>query len=72
MFMSVYLIFYVIAGSFRVSLFLDLGCPIYLETGWRGAFGTFMISRPMKTMIGEDLAYGIFQLGFRQFRLGFG
>ena len=33
------------AGSFRVSLFIDLGCPWDLGTGWRGAFGTFMISR---------------------------
>ena len=36
-----------VAGSFRVSLFIDLGCPWDLGTGWRGAFGTFMISRPI-------------------------
>ena len=36
-----------IAGSFRVSLFIDLGCPRDLGKGWRGDLGTFMISRPI-------------------------
>ena len=36
------------AGSFRVSLFIDLGCPRDLGKGWRGDLGTFMISRPIK------------------------
>ena len=36
-----------VAGSFRVSLFIDLGCPRDLGTGWWGAFGTFKISRPI-------------------------
>ena len=38
---------FLIAGSFRVSLFIDLGCPWDLGTEWRGAFGTFMINRPI-------------------------
>ena len=37
----------VFAGSFRVSLFIDLGCPRDLGKGWRGDLGTFMISRPI-------------------------
>ena len=37
---------YLFAGSFRVSLFIDLGCPRDLGKGWRGDLGTFMISRP--------------------------
>ena len=36
----------IFAGSFRVSLFIDLGCPRDLGKGWRGDLGTFMISRP--------------------------
>ena len=36
-----------VAGSFRVSLFIDLGCPRDLGKGWRGDLGTFMISRPI-------------------------
>ena len=36
-----------IAGLFRVSLFIDLGCPRDLEKGWMGDLGTFMISRPI-------------------------
>ena len=36
-----------IAGSFRVSLFIDLGCPRDLGKEWRGHLGTFMISRPI-------------------------
>ena len=36
-----------IAGSFRVSLFIDLGCPGDFGKGWRGDLGTFMISRPI-------------------------
>ena len=35
----------IITGSFRVSLFIDLGFLWDLGTGWRGALGTFMISR---------------------------
>ena len=35
------------AGSFRVSLFIDLGCPRDLGKEWRGDLGTFMISRPI-------------------------
>ena len=42
--LSIILLF--IAGSFRVSLFIDLGCPRDLGKGWRGDLGTFMISRP--------------------------
>ena len=38
--------YFFIAGSFRVSLFIDLGCPRDLGKGWRGDLGTFMISRP--------------------------
>ena len=34
-------------GSFRVSLFIDLGCPRDLGKEWRGDLGTFMISRPI-------------------------
>ena len=30
-----------IAGSFRVSLFIDLGCPWDLRTVWRGASDTW-------------------------------
>ena len=37
----------IIAGSFRVSLFIDLGCPGDFGKGWRGDLGTFMISRPI-------------------------
>ena len=37
----------IIAGSFRVSLFIDLGCPKDLGRGWWGDLGTFMISRPI-------------------------
>ena len=36
---------HLIAGWFRVSLFIDLGCPSDLGTGWRGVFGTFMTNR---------------------------
>ena len=36
-----------VAGSFRVSLFIDLGCPGDFGKGWRGDLGTFMISRPI-------------------------
>ena len=32
----------IIAGSFRVSFIIDLGCPLDFGTGWNG---TFMISR---------------------------
>ena len=35
----------VFTGSFRVSLFIDLGCPRDLGKGWRGDLGTFMINR---------------------------
>ena len=38
---------HVIAGSFRVSLFIDLGCPRDLGKGWGGDLGTFMIRRPI-------------------------
>ena len=31
----------------RVSLFIELGGPQDLGTGWWGALGTFMISRPI-------------------------
>ena len=34
-------------GSFKVSLFFELGYQSDLGTGWREAFGTFMISRPI-------------------------
>ena len=37
----------IIAGLFRVSLFIDFGCLSDLGIGWRGAFGTFMVSRPI-------------------------
>ena len=37
----------IIAGSFRVSLFIDLGCPGDFGKGWRGDLDTFMISRPI-------------------------
>ena len=40
-------IFNIFAGSFRVSLFIDLGCPRDLGKEWRGDLGTFMISRPI-------------------------
>ena len=36
----------IIADSFRVSLFIDLGFPQHLGIGWWGSLGTFMISRP--------------------------
>ena len=38
---------WIIAGSFRVSLFIDLGCPRDFGKGWRGDLGTFMIRRPI-------------------------
>ena len=36
-----------ITGSFKVSLFADFGGTGELRTGWWGAFGTFVISKPM-------------------------
>ena len=36
-----------IAGSFGVSLIIDLVCLYDVGTGWWGALGTFMISRPI-------------------------
>ena len=38
-------VYFLIAGSFRVSLFIDLGFPWDLGKGWWGHLGTFMISR---------------------------
>ena len=38
---------FLIADSFRVSLFIDLGCPKDLGKGWMGDLGTLMISRPI-------------------------
>ena len=35
------------AGSFRVSLFIDLGCPGDFGKGRKGDLGTFMISKPI-------------------------
>ena len=31
---------FIIAGPFRVSLFVDLGCPQDLWTGWWGVVGS--------------------------------
>ena len=35
------------AGLLRVNLFIDLGCQRDFGTRWRGAFGTFMVTRPI-------------------------
>ena len=43
----------------RVSLFIELGGAEDLGTGCRGAFGTFMISRPIyMDLIGGNLDIG--------------
>ena len=44
----------IIARLFRVSLFIDFGCLSDLGIGWRGAFGTFMVSRPTCISQGSD------------------
>ena len=41
------LILKLLLAQFRVSLFIDLGCPRDLGKEWRGDLGTFMISRPI-------------------------
>ena len=38
---------FIVAGSFRVNLVINWGFSQGFGTGWRGAFGIFMISRPI-------------------------
>ena len=40
-----------VAGSFRVSLFIDLRCPGDFGKGWRGDLGTFIIVKFSKVYV---------------------
>ena len=58
-----YLLFIRIAGSFRVSLFIDFGGAWNFGTCWRGTCGTFMnlwqVGLISPTMIGWNLEFGM-------------